>query len=181
LGNVYLTDSGNNAVDELPRAFVSAATKSITGNAGSDVLPAVLPTAINLLPPFAPTSDQSWLTINGATNGVISFSFSENPGTSSRTANITVLGQTVPVVQAVPVPPPLLFGMNLRTNGVFQFSFSNLVTAATFTVLGTTNLTLPLAKWTVLGAATNTAPGLYQFATGPTTNKHQSFYQVRSP
>ena len=40
----------------------------------------MLPATENLLGPFAPTSDQSWLTISGITNGVVSFSFTANAG-----------------------------------------------------------------------------------------------------
>ena len=61
----------------------------------------MLPATANLLGPFAPGSDQSWLTITGATNGVVNFAFTANIGVS-RTGNITVLGQTVPVTQGAP-------------------------------------------------------------------------------
>jgi sugar lactone lactonase YvrE len=98
-GNVYVADAEANAIQELPYAFVDATTRSETGGAGSDVLPAVLPPSQNVLAPFAPSSDQTWLTITGITNGAVGFSFNDNNG-PSRTAHITVLGQSVAITQS---------------------------------------------------------------------------------
>jgi len=97
-GNIYLADTENQAIEELPYAFVDPTPKLEGLAAGSDVLPAVLPPTENLLPPFAPTSDQSWLTVTGVTNGVVSFAFTANTG-PARTANVTLLGQTIPITQ----------------------------------------------------------------------------------
>jgi hypothetical protein len=78
------------------------------------------------------------------------------------------------------VTPPALIGPRLMSDGTFQFAFNNNDPGASFTVLTTTNPSLPLSNWTVVGPATNTAPGLFQFSTG-TTNNPQGFYRVRSP
>jgi DNA-binding beta-propeller fold protein YncE len=174
-GNVYIADNGG-AIRELPYAFVDPTEKLEGAGSGQDSLPAVLPTMANLLAPFSPTSDKPWLTLSGITNGLVSFSFAVNPG-SSRTAHISLLGQTIPVTQGA---PPTLIGAQMLGNGVFQFSFSNLARAS-FTVLSTTNLTLPLSNWTVVGAATNIGAGLYQFASEPRTNDPQRFFRTRSP
>jgi hypothetical protein len=132
-----------------------------------------------LLPPFAPTSDQPWLTITGVTNGIVSFSFTANSG-SARTANISLLGQTIPITQGVIGTPPSLTGIQMLRNGVLQFDFTN-NPSGSFTVLSTTNLALPMSVWTVVGTASNTAPGQFQFTSQPTTNDSQRFYGVRSP
>ncbi len=100
-GNVYIADTGNNAIKELPRAFVPAAAVSEGSAAGSDALLPVLPTTERLTGIFAPTSDQSWLTIGTVAGGVINLSFTANTG-AARTANITVLGQQIAVNQAAP-------------------------------------------------------------------------------
>ena len=68
-GNVYIGDTQNSEVKELPYVFVDPTPKSESSAAGSDALPAVLPATADLLTPFAPTSDQAWLTIGGITNG----------------------------------------------------------------------------------------------------------------
>ena len=178
-GNVYIADAGNDEVTELPYCFVDPTPKLEGLAAGNDVLPAVLPTTQNLLPPFAPTSDQSWLTITGITNGVVSFSFTANTG-PARTASITLLGQTIPITQGTIGTPSALTAVQMLGNGVLQFGLTNIQTASR-TVLSTTNLALPISNWTVVGTATNTAPGQFQFTSQPTTNDPQRFYRVRSP
>jgi sugar lactone lactonase YvrE len=98
-GNVFIADQGTNEILELPRAFVDPTPKLEGLAAGSDSLPPVLPVTENLLPPFAPTSDQSWLTITGITNDLVSFSFTTNAG-PARTAHITLLGKSFPLRKA---------------------------------------------------------------------------------
>jgi sugar lactone lactonase YvrE len=175
--NIYCLDTGG--IVELPYAFVDPTPRLEGMAAGSDVLPQVLPMTENLLPPFAPTNDQSWLTITGITNDVVSFSFTANTG-PARTANITLLGQTIPITQGTIGTPPTLIGVPNSGNGAVQFSFTNTPSAA-FTVLSTTNLSLPLSQWTVAGAATNSGSGLFQFTSPPVTNNAQLYYVVRSP
>jgi hypothetical protein len=180
-GNVYFTDSGNNAVKELTYAFVDPTAKLESLAAGNDALPVVLPATENLGAPFAPaSSDPSWLTISGITNGVVSFSFTSTA--STRTANISVLGQNTPVTQqaASGATPPTLMGVKILSNGTFQFSFTN-NPSATFTVFSTTNLLLPVTNWTVAGTASNISSDLFQFTTVPVTNPPQRFYIIRSP
>ena len=178
-GNVYIADSWHNAIKELPYAFVDPTAELEGPAAGSDVLPVVLPATANLLAPFAPTSDQAWLSITGISNGVVSFAFDANTGSTNRTAHITLLGQPISITQAA-VAPPSLLGPTVLSNGRFQFAFSDNVLGASFTVLTSTNLSLPLTNWTVVGPATNIAPGLFQFSTD-TTNNPQGYYRVRSP
>jgi DNA-binding beta-propeller fold protein YncE len=178
LGNVYIADSYNGAVKELPRAFVDPTPKLEGPLAGSDTLPPVLPATENLLPPFAPTSDQPWLTITSTSNGTVHFSFTDNISSTSRTAHITLLGQLISVNQAG-ITPPKLVGLTRLPNGGLQFAFSN-SSGASFCVLSTTNLSLPLADWTIAGTPTNIAPGLFTFSTMP-TNAPQRFYRLRCP
>jgi len=97
-GNVYVADSSHNAIKELPYAFVDA-TNVLEGlSSGTGQLPGVVPASVNLLAPFAPTSDQSWLTITGDANGIVSFGFTANSG-PARLAHLLVLGQTNLITQ----------------------------------------------------------------------------------
>jgi sugar lactone lactonase YvrE len=97
--NVYLADSFNHAIKELPHAFVDPTAKIEAMSAGTDALPVVLPATANLTGPFAPVSDSAWLTITGITNGVLSFAFTADASLTNRTAHITWLGQSIPVTQ----------------------------------------------------------------------------------
>ncbi len=185
-GNIYIGDSGNSALKELPRAFIDTVAPFEPGQAASDSLMPVVPASVNLTGVFYPTSDQSWLTITGATNGVVSYAFTANNTGINRVAHVTVLGIPVTVNQSdVSTPPPVLTGITLLNNGLsmtsgFQFTFTNLSNAS-FTVLASTNLTLPLANWSIAGTATNLGGGVFQFAAPMATNSPQTFYRVRSP
>ncbi len=179
-GNVYIADTGNEAIEELPRAFVDPTPRMEPSAAGTDALPVVLPATANLGGPFAPSSDQWWLTITSTSNGVVSFSFTYNP-TSSRTGHINLLGQSISVTQAgAGVTPFTLTALQMLGNGAIQFSFTN-TPGASFTVVSTTNLSVPLSNWTVVGVPVESPAGMYQFTSQPTTNDSQIFYGVLSP
>lgn len=135
-GNIYIASTGNNLIRQLPRAFVDTTPRFIVSTAGNDTLPVAMPSSVNLLAPFAPSSNQPWLTIAGTTNGSININFTANPGIN-RTANLTVLGAIVPVTQAAPLLPDI---------EVQQPAGTNLPDAATTNDFGTglvltTNLT----------------------------------------
>jgi hypothetical protein len=180
-GNVYMANFPSGVMDEIPNAFVDTTPRFEGNAAGNDSLPVVLPATENLLAPFAPVSGKSWLAITGITNGAVSFSFTANTSGSNRAANITLLGQTIPVTQGlVGAPPCLMTGAQMLGNGVCQFCFTN-TPGALFTVLSATDLSLPLSNWTAVGAASNTVSNLFQFTLQPATGDQQRFYTVRSP
>ncbi len=83
-----------------------------------------------------------------------------------------------PVVPAV--PPVILSGATLLANGSYQFSFTN-ASGSTYTVLTSTNATLPLSNWTSIGSAFEISPGQFQFADSLANNNPNRFYRVRSP
>ena len=91
-GNVYIADNLNEAIKEIPNVFVGPASVTEPASAGSDALLSVLPSTAALTEFFAPTSDQSWLTIGSITNSAIGFSFSANTSTSPRVAHIALPG-----------------------------------------------------------------------------------------
>jgi hypothetical protein len=178
--NIYIADSGNNAIKELPQAFVPAGPTVESSPAGSDSLPSVVPSGINLNGLFYPTSDQPWLTVSGVSNGVVSYNFTANTTATNRVAHLTVLGVSVAVSQPpVAATPPVLANLSL-VNGGLEFTFTN-NPAASFTVLSSTNLLLPMNEWTVAGAATNIAGNVFQFTAPANTNSPQIFYRVHSP
>ncbi len=106
-GNVYIPDGSNSALKEIPNAYVGPASGlPEPAAAGSDALLPVLPATASLTGIFAPTSNQSWLTIGNVANGVVNFSFTANTTTSARAGIITELGQQITVTQAGMVAGP---------------------------------------------------------------------------
>lgn len=177
-GNVYFSDSARAFLAELPRAFADGTAKSEGLLAGVDALAPVFPANANLRPPFRPASDQPWLAIAGVTNGIVTFSFTTNPGLS-RSAHVNLLGLPIAVTQ-LGVTAPELTAFQLQANGSLQFSFTN-TPGASFSVLTTTNLSLPSSKWTVIAVLTNLSGGLYQFTSPSPTDTLNRFYRIRSP
>jgi sugar lactone lactonase YvrE len=178
-GNLYIADTYDNVIEELPHAFVDPTLKLESASAGSDSLPEVLPVTANLLPPFAPTTDQPWLAISGITNGVVRFSFAANPG-AGRVAHIMLLGQAIPVVQVAFASPLILTALPTQGNGMFQLAFGA-PQSSSFTVISTTNLSLPLTNWIIVGPASNIGTNLFQFTDTNLATDEQRYYYVRSP
>jgi hypothetical protein len=73
--------------------------------------------------------------------------------------------------------PPHLTGIALG-NGTFQLNFTN-TPGTTYTVLATTNLSLPANSWTVLGTTTEGIAGQFQFTDSQATTNTLRFYRVR--
>jgi Lamin Tail Domain/Immunoglobulin domain len=78
------------------------------------------------------------------------------------------------------VSSPQLLAPQFSLGSGAQFSFIG-TPGASFTILGSTNLTLPLSNWTVLGVATESPAGHYNFTDPQATNNVQRFYKARSP
>lgn len=99
LGNIYIADTNNNAIKQLSFAYLLFGSTSLNEGykAGAD---SVTVQVVPVNAPWTATSSAKWLTITGTANGTITFSFTGNASTSSRTANITVLGQQVSVTQS---------------------------------------------------------------------------------
>jgi hypothetical protein len=80
-----------------------------------------------------------------------------------------------------PAPPPIVLLQATKLgNGAFQCTFTN-TPGATFTMLGSTNLALPLTNWNAVGSVTEISSGLYQFTDQQATNRPLFFYRVRTP
>ncbi len=99
--NIYVADAGDSAIDEIVNAYVPSGPVTEGPAAGSDSL-TIVPSSQPFTGVYAPTSDQNWLTIGTTGNGVVHFSFTANPGSTSRTAQIAVLGQQISVTQYAP-------------------------------------------------------------------------------
>ena len=78
------------------------------------------------------------------------------------------------------VPPPVINPQLVAGGNSFQISFSN-DPGASFTVLRSTNVGLPLSNWTVVGTATEISPGEYQFSDPGAQTNVQRYYRIRWP
>ncbi|MBX3732462.1 MAG: sulfatase-like hydrolase/transferase [Verrucomicrobiae bacterium] len=76
--------------------------------------------------------------------------------------------------------PPYLSNISLSNDEMFRFFF-NSTPGVPFTVIATTNLSLPASTWMNLGLATETSPGSFMFTDAPATNLLPRIYQVRTP
>jgi len=94
----------------------------------------------------------------------------------------TVFGGDLTFTTSVPQAstPLLVTGPTLLGNGSFQFDFTN-TPGASFSVLASTNVALPLTNWTVLSNVVESPAGQFRFADPQATNGGQRFYRVRSP
>jgi len=79
----------------------------------------------------------------------------------------------------VSVSSPILVNVQ-QSNGTFQFSFTGSAPLQ-YTVLTSTNITLPLSNWTVAGLATNTGGNNYTFSVPVAPNQPAQFYQAKVP
>jgi sugar lactone lactonase YvrE len=166
--NLFVSDAATGKIHELPLAFVDTTPQVVPGMPGTVALPSVLPVDANLSGPFTPTSDQPWLTIHGATNGVVIFSYLENTSGVERFAHISVLGHSIAVMQSPQTPairPVIRSSGGLgggalpgTPGGSFGFEFTG-TPGAPYGVLSTTDLTLPINQWRDLGIATEVPAG----------------------
>src|SRR5262249_55593973 len=106
LGDVYVADSGNNAVKIATPIYISMSSSRTEGPlAGTDSVP-VLSLPANT--PLKPTKDQSWITLTGSSGGAVSFSYTTNTSINSRVGNITVWGQQLTLTQNGDVPTTII-------------------------------------------------------------------------
>ena len=186
-GNLYIADTYNQAVKQLVRAWVDPTPRVIGAGAGGGTLPAVFPASQNLGAPFAPTSDQAWLTITGVSNGIVSYAVT--PTATARTAHITLLGRSIAITQDpafVPAASPVsLTGTAVLNPGTAAMALRMSVRCdlpnATLGVLSTTDLSLPVASWEVLAVApVITGPGRFEFTIPLNAADPRRFYRIVS-
>ncbi len=176
-GNVYVADTGNSRILEVPNAYLDPTPILERSAAGSDALPAVLPANADLHGAFTPASDQPWLSLNGAVNGIVNFSFTANTG-PSRAAHITVLGQTIPVTQAAGTapPPPSITSATLLPGNVLQLVFSG-APEASYGLQTSTDL----ENWSTLIQLNSDTNGAFDYEFSSTTNHPQLYFRLTFP
>jgi hypothetical protein len=104
--------------------------------------------------------------------------FAATQADRSNTNGIPSAASTINI--AVPLPSVTrLASFTVRSGGSFQFAFTNSI-GAQFSVLATTDLSLPLSRWMVLGGVLEIAPGQFMFTDPQAVNNPQRFYSIRS-
>jgi hypothetical protein len=98
---------------------------------------------------------------------------------SVQAVDTSFAGSPFAVEQQFTVAAPRIIEPLLLGNGHFQFSFTN-QSSAVYEVLGTTNVSLPVAQWSVLGLPTHLGGGLYQFTDTGAMGQAQRFYILRA-
>jgi sugar lactone lactonase YvrE len=102
-GNLFAINSGasSSTVDAFqPWADVPTALIGQLSAAGTDTLPAVIPSSQPLYGAFVPTSNQPWLRVESTTDGAVRYAFDAAPSAQARTGQLTILGRQVTVSQA---------------------------------------------------------------------------------
>jgi len=197
--NVLYTATGTTSLKGL--TFVPQAMPNV-----AQLIPPPILTAQNgaiVSSTFAVTNtpvDQAWhaaitgITVNGSTlppaaydttqSGKIIFNPAQSVLLQGSGAKYIVVAATgysaAAVVQTiVGVTPPTLVGASLSEAG-FSFGFAS-TPSLSFTVLGCTNVTLPLNQWQVLGHPTENPAGHYQFTDPSAATNPQTYYTIRQP
>jgi len=113
------------------------------------------------------------------TNGIASITNSFQIGSfaiSARYVSDTVFASST----ASLVGTSAYFTVSININGALQLNFTNVI-GAPFSVISSTDISLPLTNWTVLGGSMEISPGQFQFTDADSTNITYRFYRVRSP
>ena len=108
-------------------------------------------------------------TLGVATDRTGGYVYVADPGNN----RIQVFSYTAPATR------PIITGASIPVAGQFFLQFTSAPTAS-YNVLSSTNITLPVTNWTLLGMATQATPGLFRFTDLSATNS-QNFYILRSP
>lgn len=122
------------------------------------------PTPTHALLPGSPAIDAGDDTLTGTDQR-------GRPRRSGARVDIGAFEFQAPTPQALTAVRPL-------ANGAFQFSVSN-VSDVPFSVLATTNVSLPVEQWIDLGPPVPMADGLFQFTDPAAGNQRQRFFQLR--
>jgi hypothetical protein len=159
------------ADDRTPSAGLNYNLRIGTTPGASDVLaPMALTDGLRLLPALGNAQT--------GTDAVMNLPFGRYYW-SVQAVDTSFAGSPFAVEQQFTVAAPRIIEPLLLGNGHFQFSFTN-QSSAVYEVLGTTNVSLPVAQWSVLGLPTHLGGGLYQFTDTGAMGQAQRFYILRA-
>jgi len=135
----------------------------------------------------ADTNASIYLLHIGALNsGIPSAPIPVSVGANAITISVTAQDEstesvfTIDLTRLMLPPAPVISGSIVNQAGQFSLTFLG-STNASYTVYGTTNMTLSGSNWTLLGQASVLSSNLFQFTDPQASNILNRFYQVRSP
>ena len=194
-----LGSAQNLAIDDLQFAAGTVAAPAVTTQPASSITSATATLNASVNPNTLATS---WYFEYGTNTGYGSFTATNNlaaglsavpspsllhgllPGTTYHFRAVaanrlgTSLGDDITFATTADTPPTL--GNLAIVSGSFSFSFNN-APGLTFTVLGTTNVTLPFGQWQNLGHPMEGPAGQYQFTESQSATNSQRYYTIRRP
>jgi hypothetical protein len=121
-GTVYIADASDTSLrpsgdttstGSIRIAFAAGAAATNQGSGAGTASLQVSPASVA----SGASSSQSWLTITGTSNGVLTYSLQANTTGASRTATITVGGQQIKVTQSGSAPAPKVISLNFVGQG----------------------------------------------------------------
>jgi len=132
----------------------------------------------NLNNGFIPAADNSFSVVSyGAETG--QFTSTALPLGFSWTTNYGSTTYTITVTSVLPAGSiSNLVSIWQSGDELLQFSGTS---NSSYTILSTTNLTVPRVNWTPLGQASQQVGNIFQYLDTTTPSYPQRFYQIRSP
>ena len=181
------SDSGGAWLDQV--SFTPGSPPSISSQPGSQSVAAGTNVSFSVSAMGSTPLTYQWLfggtNIPGATQAALNLTNVQaaNAGdyavvVSNAVSSVISADAQLIVIGVVSTPMKLAIGV--QPNGSISIQFSG-TPGASYSVIGTSDISLPLASWTVLGQATEYSTGLYQFTDTRSANNSERFYRVRSP
>jgi hypothetical protein len=118
------------------------------------------------------------------TNLPVNLIYNGSPDAPTNVGNYTVIGTINDpnyqggATNTLAIVPPAFNTQTSVGTGAFTVFFTN-ASGVSFSVLETTNLSIPFSEWNELGTAIEIMPGQYQFSDPQMTNGGQRFYRIR--
>jgi hypothetical protein len=138
------------------------------------------PALFSVAPSLAPNGTLTYTPTGLSGTATIGVSLTDDATAGGPALTTPVQTFTITVTAPVTPPPPVISSAAMLSNGAFQLTFTNTNNIA-FSVLASTDISLPVTNWTLLGASTNLGGGLHGFTDAQATNHASRFYFLRFP
>ena len=171
VGTLSLVTDGTNAafIQTNGTMTISAGTVIKVNNIGA-------PLAVGVHPLIAAATSGNVGRVTGALPAVV---LSGSGATGATTLQINGAGGLDLVVASGVLPPAMISSISV-SGGNLIFQGTNGAASGTYSILTSTNISLPLANWTTNSTGTFTAGGAFSNAV-PISTQGQSYYLIKQP